>query len=93
MSMKTKSILFCAIFMAFATPACADDVDRAVDGALGGAAGGLLFGPLGLVAGAVTGATAGPAISHAWGLDPSQRRAAKRRSSHTHRAPAQAEPQ
>jgi hypothetical protein len=76
--MKTK-ILAGVMILATLSPTTAfpDEIDRAIDGALGGAAGGVLFGPLGLVAGAVTGATAGPAISHAWGLDRSQRAAAK----------------
>lgn len=72
--MKAKllsGVMLCSILSS--SPVFADDIDRAVDGALGGAAGGILFGPLGLLAGAVTGATAGPAISHSWGLDRSQR--------------------
>ncbi len=72
--MKTKILLGVMLFSTLSpSPTLADDIDRAVDGALGGAAGGILFGPLGLLAGAVTGATAGPAISHSWGLDRSQR--------------------
>jgi hypothetical protein len=76
MKMKFRAGL---MLLAILSPSAAfpDEIDRAIDGALGGAAGGVLFGPLGLVAGAVTGATAGPAISHAWGLDRSQRGGAR----------------
>lgn len=78
--MFRKISLASIVAVLLASPAMADDVDRAVEGVLGGAAGGLLLGPIGLVAGAVTGYTAGPAISHSWGLDRKVSSGSKRRS-------------